>query len=902
MDPQNPDVLYVSSVLGVFKSVDAGSHFAATARGIQTSFLFPFVLTVAVDPARSNTLLAGTDFSGVYRSLDGGRTWDSASFGLSDPFHGYSTVVNDIAIDPRNPTTVFAATLDGVYKSLDGGCSWTRSSQGLVESAPGILYLDSISIDPNDSSVIYAVTFDHGVYKSSDGGAQWSPAHTGLPLLVGPVVIDPRDSSTLYTTFASGSEVTPVGTGRVYRSRNAGASWSPLSGLADIGYNSIAIDPGDSSTLYVGSQRDGAFKSIDGGTTWNPAGAGLEGTSVREILVSPRDRQKVFASTSLGLVRSDDAGGLWRPVGDGLVFMQSAVAVDPTSSGTVYTSHAFASVQGTGIQKSEDGGLTWSTRVDGLSSPRSVTSLAVDPHSPSTIYAGNWVRDTTNCHPVSKSIDGGLTWAPSDTKRPPFCAAYFVVIDPSNPARVLAADTGVYESTDAGATWTQLVGLSAQSDLEVDPSDPAVVYGLAYGYIYKSVDGGLTASGISLGSLAESLALKPGNPAFLYAGTVDRGVFKSLDAGQTWSPSGTSLSGRQVVDIVFDPANPQVAYALVVGGGVWRTPDDGATWTPFGSRLEEAGPVRLAIDSGGRRLFAATSAGVYDLEVSSAAAPELLSVDPGSGSAAGGAAVTVHGDHLTAGAMLSIGGTPASSVTVGSDSISAILPPGRPGVAAVRVTNPDTQFDENPSGFVYDFLDVPPEEISHDAVVHLASRGVTVGCGGGDFCPRANLNRASLAALLEKSLHPPEFPYPLPGTSLSDVESCDPFAKYIYELEAEGVSLGCGPSLFCPEASIRRDQIAGFLARALAGGDANVPSSGSVDGTPYDCSGGASHFADVPAGADFCRHVNYLAALGIAIGCDAVPDFCPADLLARGDAAIFLDRAFGGAAARVRRR
>jgi len=138
------------------------------------------------------------------------------------------------------------------------------------------------------------------------------------------------------------------------------------------------------------------------------------------------------------------------------------------------------------------------------------------------------------------------------------------------------------------------------------------------------------------------------------------------------------------------------------------------------------------------------------------------------------------------------------------------------------------------------------------------------------------------------------------GNSFSDVPPSQPFYKKIETLLHAGVSTGCGGTKYCPGDPVRRDQMAIFIARSLAGSADGIPSSGTFEGAGYNCTaGGTSLFLDVAPTDAFCRHVHYLAALGVTTGCQTA-HYCPADEITRDAMASFIAKAAvapeGGAA------
>jgi M6 family metalloprotease-like protein len=130
------------------------------------------------------------------------------------------------------------------------------------------------------------------------------------------------------------------------------------------------------------------------------------------------------------------------------------------------------------------------------------------------------------------------------------------------------------------------------------------------------------------------------------------------------------------------------------------------------------------------------------------------------------------------------------------------------------------------------------------------------------------------------------------GSSFADVPLSQPFYNFIETLLHSGITLGCTTTTYCPSLAVPRSDMAIFLARAIAGGDANVPVTGYVSGKgSYNCAaGGTSRFADVAPTLGSCRHIHYIAARGVTLGCTATT-YCPDLVVARGDMAMFVARA-----------
>lgn len=307
-----------------------------------------------------------------------------------------------------------------------------------------------------------------------------------------------------------------------------------------------------------------------------------------------------------------------------------------------------------------------------------ITSLAIDPTNPDTVYAGTSGQ-------VFKSRDGGLNWTASfSVPGMTLSGRSGLAIDPVDSSNVYdATGTGVFKSSDAGGNWTA-VGPGAQNQyafsVAIDPLAHSTVYTGTAGGLFKSDDGGTSWSGPLLASwiynlvfsaqtpatvfaadfddsfysafypsylsrstdqgatwshadtgiwiVPGSLAIDPTNPSNLYAGNYrGDGVYKSENSGSTWTPISSSLGFGSVSAVAIDSRNPRTLYAATHGAGVVRSADGGATWTEFNTGLPIRDVTALAIDRTGTRLHAGTRGlGVFDHQIVSGPAPLDISV------------------------------------------------------------------------------------------------------------------------------------------------------------------------------------------------------------------------------------------------------------------------------------
>jgi len=271
VDPQNPDIIYGiygGTLVGVFKSKDGGASWNnAGLNGFSVGALI-------IDPQKSTTLYAvtsGPDEYGdpirVFKSTDGGASWNESDSGLP------GCCTDTLAIDPQNTGTLYATTggynARALFKSTDAGTSWSM----IYGFSPGT-YFGDLAIDPKTPGTLYLAIESGGaaMFKSVDGGTSWSAADAGLPGgSAYALTIDPTSPGTIYATTSGG----------VYKTADGAASWHaansglPIRSGISLCCGGVVIDPRNSNTLYTVTDNDAPFKSTDGGASWNAVGSGL---------------------------------------------------------------------------------------------------------------------------------------------------------------------------------------------------------------------------------------------------------------------------------------------------------------------------------------------------------------------------------------------------------------------------------------------------------------------------------------------------------------------------------------------------------------------------------------------------------------------------------------------------
>lgn len=409
------------------------------------------------------------------------------------------------------------------------------------------------------------------------------------------LVVHPSQPAIAYAgTFGNG----------VFKSVNGGASWSPASeGLPlRAAVTSLALDPSRPQTLYAGTY-EGLYRSLDGGAHWTATGAqGL----ISQVAVSPANPGVVYAISQLHhLVRSDDCGVTWRvvpPPHPG--FYPDLLVASPASADTLFVSSQGSSppsLHQAEIYRTTDGGGTWVPVATGLTAPPFAPmrfALAVAPDRPQTVYAALVVYDfDRDVSSLAKSTDGGTTWTPAAG-----AGGFPVLTLPGG--RVL---TDRAASTDYGDTWTSLPRVEKRTlAIAASPARPATVLLLAdRGGIFKSTDAGRTYTSSNHGLAATGVtSLTMGSNSTLYAAVAGEGLFTRPWQAGGWDQLLSEIPGREGSYfnsnlVAVHPRRPRVMLATVtqdIDEGLFRTADGGLTWTYLGS-LDAADSVTdLAFD------------------------------------------------------------------------------------------------------------------------------------------------------------------------------------------------------------------------------------------------------------------------------------------------------------------
>lgn len=329
------------------------------------------------------------------RWLAGATAWliltGAALAGCGDP----NDTIASIALHPTNPNIIYAATNEAVYKTRDGGQTWEKfppfSSRRVT----------TVAVDPQLPATVYAGTMGDAVYKSPDGGQHWLPHNVGLKEHVSYVnqfVFHPVQNETIYLA-------TTVG---VFRTTDGGRSWEEqMAGMKEVHIVvTLAMDPRNPRLLYAGT-TGGAYRTRDGAASWQKVNRGLIpeemldaslALGINTLVVDPVNPDIVYAGTTNGLFKTTDQADSWVRIGLSLPDQfVSSLLVHPVQPGVLYAGGR------AGVHKSADGGRSWQAMNTGLAT-LNIRSLVMSPRDPNLLYAG------TNGSGLYRSTDGGATW------------------------------------------------------------------------------------------------------------------------------------------------------------------------------------------------------------------------------------------------------------------------------------------------------------------------------------------------------------------------------------------------------------------------------------------------------------------------------------------------------------
>jgi photosystem II stability/assembly factor-like uncharacterized protein len=372
-------------------------------------------------------------------------------------------------------------------------------------------------------------------------------------------------------------------------------------------FSSLAILPALAGTSY----------------SWTPQGKPAGGI-VSKLLIDPSHTATLYALGNNGVYKSTDSGAAWTQVLTALPGAPLDLAIDPQSPATLYV----CGEEGAGLQKSADGGQTWTEADSGITlssgNPDTPASVTVDPVSEGVLYAGSFNSG------VYKSSNGGRSWHTINTGLSGLVGAGIafvtikVTVDPSNHLNLFLAvaqeggsptPAGVYTSTDGGSHWSQPLAGTEVESVAVDPNNDQNVYAATGSAIDISTDGGST-WGVWAHSLSgtHKLVIDASDSNHMFALT-SSGLSETPDGGTTWNLVATGLPALgagtvEVMDLAIDPAAPSHVYLGSYGFGTYKSTDGGVSWKSSDSGLTALGFNAMASDGKGDLYLGTASSGV----------------------------------------------------------------------------------------------------------------------------------------------------------------------------------------------------------------------------------------------------------------------------------------------------
>jgi len=522
-----------------------------------------------------------------------------AAWRATGPFGGDAEVIRVV---PATKDLVLAAAHNGlIYSSVNGGASWNNVA--FPAQFAGVLH--ALEVDPRSRSVWYVGVesgneWTSGVYKTADAGLSWTLLPQTRGLKVWSLALWPHDPDVIAAGTGSG----------VFLSRNAGAAWTRISPADDTELRpvvSLAFHPTDANVLYAGTTHL-PWRTRDGGAHWESIHDGMiDDSDVFSIQVDPLDPNRVFASACSGVYGSSNGATHWShletPKG---AFRTHFVAIDPKHPQFVFAGTT------EGLLRSVDGGRAW-RKV----SAESIKSISFDSWVPGRIFFASTTAG------LLISTDGGATLRESNVG---FTNRNFTTL---TGAGTLLYSSSVYEPGSGGVYRTDEFALRwvHEGDPAGDqlllmaavPDNPNVLFAAGYHSLLESPDRGITWAPRKMPAGSRVTALLPVSSGLLLAAT-DEGLFRSGDGGMGWTRAavgtGTShaCAETRCPDARIEAlrsSGKRIVSALTADGAL-ASGDGAVNWKKCGDPAPAASWYGLDFDSSANgTALAATSAGLF---------------------------------------------------------------------------------------------------------------------------------------------------------------------------------------------------------------------------------------------------------------------------------------------------
>lgn len=662
------------------------------------------VSAVTLHPENLNVIFAGGAQGGVWRTDDGGVSWQP----LTDS--QCSLAMGAIVVDPVDPEIIYAGTGEqhfsgdsyygcGVLRSSDGGQTWTQlGAASFTRPEDGGTRIARMAVDPETAgsaagTVVYAAT-SWGFFRSGDSGNSWTRTLAGLATDL--VVHADAPDALFAAVYGSG----------VYRSSDKGVTWEQLpvgleadSASGNPGRINLAQAHSDPSVVFAGVHNRGAgdffglYRTTDGGAAWSrrdATGAGCRRQCWYDmaLAVHPQNPEVVYFG-GVELYRSVTGGASFQSIGNRIHVDQHIITTDPRRPDMILVGNDG------GVYRSMNRGDGWESLNEDLELTQFYEGVSVDPHGPWGVLGGTQDNGTLRATVGEQSWrlifggDGGYTainpfrdefwietqWGGSysgprraDGRGDPVQRingirlaerALFIpplVMDPFDPSVLYFGTIRLYRTGNRGEYWEVLNDNFDMPLNAIAPSrsDPDVVYVGTRGAVYATTDGG--ESWTSGGPLPDrrwvtDLAVHPRDPSRAWATVSGFGtghVFATRDFGASWRDITGDLPDHPVNAIVLDPGDPE---QLFVGTDLTVFASDGnGSWRRFGEELPMVAVFDLTAEPNAGVLVAATHGrGAFslplraDLSVATRPRESLLELSAAGAPEAGAAVARIYG-------------------------------------------------------------------------------------------------------------------------------------------------------------------------------------------------------------------------------------------------------------------
>ncbi len=488
VDPTNNFIFASTKNAGLKVSTDEGENWLST--GLTATFE-PFAIDIASLESGKSAIYVGTFSQGIYKSTDEGKSFKHITGGY-EPLEGSSGFGNDnpkvlsIAVSRSSPEVIYASVYwnPEVHKSTDEGKTWVPTT-GILYGSIGYNEVLNLVVDPASPEVVYGTEGLYGpapyggLHKTVNGGTTWSSNQLNGYFsgeVCTDVAIDPSDRSIVWVTNSQAGVFKSTKYGQNLQSKDQGLNDLYIRALMVGTYEAGRSDIYAASEGYLGTNC-GVFKSTDEGQSWQAVNNGITGSPRFHCFAqSPGDRNKILAGAEKKIFKTSDAGGSWTMLGittEGAIY---DLVFDPADSNKIY----MASVSGeTQFFRSTNGGSTWQSFDDGITSEVVITSIIATVSTEGTILhiagvKGNRYPYAYRRRPAdpawSPAADGLVQWVNEYTALAPNYAV---------PGEIYLGGHNflVYKKSIYANTWEVVQPTSSYvRDVKTDPNDPASIY------------------------------------------------------------------------------------------------------------------------------------------------------------------------------------------------------------------------------------------------------------------------------------------------------------------------------------------------------------------------------------------------------------------------------------------